>query len=414
MSALLNSQSFLTSPGRTTEGDVVSLHLLQLAFGERKCSASGKIVYEGLEYCEERYSQDLSGGVFPLRAQAIHTRLLSSQTIEKFRHHPDREDSVNEVASPDTSVLVFSWQVKSYGQGQPSTFIGVFDINRWYHAQMPDSLRAGESLQNCPYLAVWSLDSVVEVTQSCPLLDMVVYERSFSRALPHTCPPPEQFYNPNTYNFDASCLFNAGIVHFTCSGYQKETLSYLKKAVLSLSDGISNGFSQCLMSGLLSSRLTDVQPSSLSEQEQLDAILTTAVETSALGLITGCIKKWISEEQVGSAAHLRYILEWAWDKVVNTKQDLDGICAPLFDSSSNFTDPQTLQLLQHSQRLLSNLCTILHCLLMEAQELTQREKEGVIWELEEKNLHERWQLLKQQLKDQYFLQRHQLLKKHEK
>ncbi|XP_060791293.1 serine/threonine-protein kinase 10 [Neoarius graeffei] len=43
-----------------------------------------------------------------------------------------------------------------------------------------------------------------------------------------------------------------------------------------------------------------------------------------------------------------------------------------------------------------------------------REKEATIWELEEKNLHERWQLLKQQLKDQYFLQRHQLLKKHEK
>ncbi|KAM9450400.1 serine/threonine-protein kinase 10 [Clarias gariepinus] len=43
-----------------------------------------------------------------------------------------------------------------------------------------------------------------------------------------------------------------------------------------------------------------------------------------------------------------------------------------------------------------------------------REKEGTIWELEEKNLHERWQLLKQQLKEQYFLQRHQLLKKHEK
>ena len=46
--------------------------------------------------------------------------------------------------------------------------------------------------------------------------------------------------------------------------------------------------------------------------------------------------------------------------------------APLFDSSSNFTDPQTLQLLQHSQRLLGNLSAIFHCLLSEAQELTQR------------------------------------------
>lgn len=46
--------------------------------------------------------------------------------------------------------------------------------------------------------------------------------------------------------------------------------------------------------------------------------------------------------------------------------------APLFDCSSNFTDPQTMQLLQHSQRLLGNLSTIFHCLLSEAQELTQK------------------------------------------
>uniref|UniRef100_A0A673IYN4 AT hook containing transcription factor 1 n=1 Tax=Sinocyclocheilus rhinocerous TaxID=307959 RepID=A0A673IYN4_9TELE len=307
-------------------GDVVSLHLLQLAFGERKCLASGKIIYEGLEYCEERYSQDLNGTAFPLRAPANNTRLISCQTIEKFRHHPDRDDSMNEVASPDTSVSVFSWQVKSYGQGQPSTFIGVFDINRWYHAQMPDSLRTGESLRNCPYLAVWSLDCVIETTAPYTLLDILIHERSLSRGLPYTCPPPEQFFHPTTYNFDGSCLLNAGIVHFTCSGYQKETLSYLKKVAPSLGDSISNGYSRCLMSGLLSSRLADVQPSSLSQEEQLDAILCTAVETSSLGLITGCIKQWTTEEQPGSAVNLRYILEWAWNKVVRTKDELDEIC----------------------------------------------------------------------------------------
>uniref|UniRef100_A0A4W4FSJ4 AT hook containing transcription factor 1 n=1 Tax=Electrophorus electricus TaxID=8005 RepID=A0A4W4FSJ4_ELEEL len=354
------------------EGDIVSLHLLQLAFGERKCLASGKILYEGLEYCEERYSQDLNGTVYPLRAHATNTRLLSCQTIEKYRQHPDREDSMSEVASPDTSVSIFSWQVKSYGQGQPSTFIGIFDINRWYHAQMPDSLRAGESLRNCPYLAVWSLDSVVEMTAPCPLLDVVVHDRSLSRGLAYTCPPPEQFFSPTTYNFDASCLLNSGIVHLTCAGYQKETLGYLKKSVPSLSDGISSGYSRCLMSGLLSSRLADVQPSSLSQEEQLDAILMAAVETSSLGMITGCIKQWTTDELPGSAGNLRYILEWAWDRVVRTKEELDRICAPLFDSSSNFTDPQTLQLLQHSQRLLCNISTIFHCMLNEAQELTQR------------------------------------------
>ncbi|XP_071368388.1 protein ELYS isoform X1 [Centroberyx affinis] len=360
------------------EGDVVSLHLLQLAFSERKCLASGKILYEGLEYCEERYSQEVSGAAFPLRAQATNTRLLSCQTIEKFRPHPDRDDSMNEVASPDTSVSIFSWQVKAYGQGTPSTYIGVFDINRWYHAQMPDSLRTGESLRSCPYLAVWSLDPVVEMVSPRPLLDVVVHDRSLSRGLPFTCPPPEQFFNPTTYNFDATCLLNSGIVHLTCSGYQKETLSFLKKAAPCSSDIISTSYSRCLMSGLLSSRLADTQPSSLSQEEQLDAILSTAVETSSLGLITGCIKQWTAEEQPGSALNLRYILEWAWNKVVHTKEELDGICAPLFDSSSNFTDPQTMQLLQQSQRLLGNLSTIFHCLLSEAQELTQKGLVGLI------------------------------------
>ncbi|KAG9344769.1 hypothetical protein JZ751_010456 [Albula glossodonta] len=360
------------------EGDVVSLHLLQLAFGERKCLASGKILYEGLEYCEERYSQDLSGTAFPLRAQATNTRLLGCQTIEKFRHHPDRDDSMNEGASPDTSVSIFSWQVKSYGQGRPSTYMGVFDINRWYHAQMPDSLRTGESLYTCPYLAVWSLDAVVDISARCPLLDVLVHERSLSRGLPYTWPPPEQFFSPTTYNFEATCLLNTGVIHVACSGYQKETLSFLKRSAPSLSESIPDGYSRCLMSGLLSPRLADVQPSSLSQEEQLDAILSAAVETSSLGLITGCIKQWTAEEQPGSAVNLRYILEWAWNKVVVTKEELDGICAPLFDSSSNFTDPQTLQLLQHCQRLLGNLSTIFHCLLNEAHELTQKGAIGLV------------------------------------
>ncbi|XP_044055281.1 protein ELYS isoform X2 [Siniperca chuatsi] len=360
------------------EGDMVSLRLLQLAFSERKCLASGKILYEGLEYCEERYSQELSGTAFPLRAQATNTRLLSCQTIEKFRPHPDRDDSMNEVASPDTSVSIFSWQVKAYGQGTPSTYIGVFDINRWYHAQMPDSLRTGESLQDCPYLAVWSLDPMVQMVSAHVLLDVVVHDRSLSRGLPFTCPPPEQYFNPTTYNFDATCLINSGIVHLTCSGYQKETLSFLKKAAPCSSDIISTSYSRCLMSGLLSSRLADTQASSLSQEEQLDAILCTAVETSSLGMITGCIKQWTAEEQPGSALNLRYILDWAWNKVVQTKEELDGICAPLFDSSSNFTDPQTMQLLQHSQRLLGNLSIIFHCLLSEAQELTQKGLVGLM------------------------------------
>ncbi|XP_012499795.1 PREDICTED: protein ELYS [Propithecus coquereli] len=355
-----------------TEGDVLSLHLLQLAFGDRKCLASGQILYEGLEYCEERYTLDLTDGMFPLRGQTSNTKLLGCQSIEKFRSHGDREEGMNEALSPDTSVSVFTWQVNIYGQGKPSMYLGLFDINRWYHAQMPDSLRSGEYLHNCSYFALWSLDSVVNRTYPHYILDILIHERSLSRGVPPSYPPPEQYFNPSTYNFDATCLLNSGVVHVTCTGFQKETLTFLKKSGPSLNEVIPDGYNRCLIAGLLSPRLIDIQPSSLSQEEQLEAILSAAIQTSSLGLLTGCIKRWIAEEQPNSAANLRFVLEWTWNKVVLTKEKFDRLCTPLFDGSCRFIDPQTIQSIQQCYLLLSNLNTVLSCFTSEAQEITER------------------------------------------
>ncbi|XP_061847084.1 protein ELYS isoform X2 [Colius striatus] len=355
-----------------SEGDVVSLHLLQLAFGDRKHLTSGQVMYEGLEYCDERYSLDLTGEAFPLRGQTSNTKLLSCQTVEKFRNHVDRDDSVNEVISPDTSVSIFSWQVKTYGQGKPSTYLGVFDINRWYHAQMPDSLRPEEFLQDCPYFAFWSLDSVISTTSPNLILDILVHERSLSRGVPPSYPPPEQFFSPSTYNFDGTCLLSSGVVHMTCTGFQKEALNFLKKSGPSISETIHESYNRCLVAGLLSPRLVDVPPSSLSQEEQLEAVLSAAVRTGSLELLTGCIKHWTCEEQPRSAANLRFVLEWTWNKVICTKEEFDQLCVPLFDGSCNFVDPQTLQSLWHCQLLLNNLSTVFNSFRTEARELTEK------------------------------------------
>ncbi|XP_059533575.1 protein ELYS isoform X4 [Myotis daubentonii] len=308
-----------------SEGDVLSLHLLQLAFGDRKCLPSGQILYEGLEYCEERYTLDLTCGMFPLRGQTSNTKLLGCQSIEKFRSHGDREEGMSEALSPDTSVSIFTWQVNIYGQGKPSIYLGIFDINRWYHAQMPDSLRSGESLHNCSYFALWSLDSVVNMTSPHYILDILVHERSLSRGLAPSYSPPEQFFNPSSYNFDATCLLNSGVVHITCTGFQKETLTFLKKSGPFINEVISDSYNRCLMAGLLSPRLIDMQPSSLSQEEQLKAVLSAAIHTSSLGLLTGYIRRWILDEQPNSAANLRFVLEWTWNKVVLTKEEFDRL-----------------------------------------------------------------------------------------
>merc|ERR1711874_658 len=51
--------------------------------------------------------------------------------------------------------------------------------------------------------------------------------------------------------------------------------------------------------------------------------------------------------------------------------------------------------------------------LQQKQQL-MRAREAAIWEMEERQLHERHQLAKRQLKDMFFLQRHQMLVHHEK
>ncbi|XP_004853539.1 protein ELYS isoform X2 [Heterocephalus glaber] len=355
-----------------SEGDVLSLHLLQLAFGDRKCLTSGQILYEGLEYCEERYTLDLTGGMFPLRGQTSNTKLLGCQSIEKFRPHGDREEGVSEALSPDTSVSVFTWQVNVYGQGKPAIYLGLFDINRWYHAQMPDSLRSGEYLHNCSYFALWSLESVVSRTFPHAILDILVHERSLSRVIPSSYPPPEQFFNPSTFSFDATCLLNSGIVHITCAGFQKETLTFLKKSGPSLSEVIPDGYNRCLVAGLLSPRLIDIQPSNLTQEEQFEAILSAAIQTSSLGLLIGCVRNWITQEQPNSAVNLRFVLEWTWNKVIITKEEFDKLCTPLFDGSCRFIDPQTIQSMQQCHLLFSNLTTVLSCFVTEAQEITER------------------------------------------
>ncbi|XP_018415472.1 PREDICTED: protein ELYS [Nanorana parkeri] len=367
---------YLWAVQATQSGKDISLHLLQLAFGDRKCLASGQIIYEHLEYCEERYSLDLSASSLSLslRSQTNSTKLLGCQTIEKFRAHSEREDGLHEVSSPDTSVTIFSWQVSTYGHGKPSIYMAVFDINRWYQAQMPDSLRPGQFLRNCSYIAFWSLEAVVNVTQDS-IFDMLVHERSFSRGAPTSYPPPEQFFYPSTYNFDATCLLSSGLIHITCTGFQKETLYFLKNSGSSLNETIPDGYSRCLVAGLLSPRLADVQPSSLSQEEQLQAVLSTAVETSSISLLTRCIKLWTAEEQPRSATNLRFVLEWTWNKVSLVKREFDRLCLPLFDGSCNFIDPQTLHSLHHCQLRLRNLTTVLNCFITEAQELT---KQGLI------------------------------------
>lgn len=58
-------------------------------------------------------------------------------------------------------------------------------------------------------------------------------------------------------------LFKLWFLMFTNQSLQ--TLTFLKKSGPSLSEFIPDGYNRCLMAGLLSPRLADIQPSNLTQ-----------------------------------------------------------------------------------------------------------------------------------------------------
>ncbi|XP_053918337.1 protein ELYS-like [Cuculus canorus] len=340
-----------------SKGDVLSLHLLQLTFGDRKRLASGQVMYEGLKHCTERFSLDLASGNLPWGRQNSNIELLRCQTIEDFYDDVDKEDNGNEVTSPYTSISIFCWQVNTHGQEKTAAYLGVFDINRWYDAEMPDSIRPEKFLLDCPYFALWTLEKVTSTVPPEPILDVLVHGTSLTWGAPPSYLPPDQILNASGYNFG---------MYFTAFNSEKIKLS---------SDAIF-WFSHSMFSLKTQTKPEHPKPHkpSLDDvEEQLEAILSAAVQTGSLELLTGCIKHWTSEKQPNSAAKLQFIRDCAWKKVVYTKDEFDHICVPLFDGSSRFLDPEKRQSLQHCQDLLDNLSRVLSCFQREPQELTDKD-----------------------------------------
>ena len=83
----------------------------------------------------------------------------------------------------------------------------------------------------------------------------------------------------------------------------------------------------------------------------------------------------------------------------------------IFIESLNESHDMSLKRLSESHR--DKLALLERQFLQQKQQL-MRAKEAAIWELEERHLHDKHQLQKRQLKDSFFLQRHQMLVRHEK
>ena len=80
--------------------------------------------------------------------------------------------SVSSIAA-DLTVMIFVWEAQS--DNEKVYHVGVFDLNRWYHAQMPRNIRWEKATapKVCSFVTFHSLSTAIEEAQ-CPLIVSIV------------------------------------------------------------------------------------------------------------------------------------------------------------------------------------------------------------------------------------------------
>uniref|UniRef100_UPI00358F71AF protein ELYS-like n=1 Tax=Myxine glutinosa TaxID=7769 RepID=UPI00358F71AF len=359
-----------TRPGIDNE---IILHMFQMEFKERTSSSSAKILYKGLNACKQRYTQIISAEMSAEQAGHTVCSLLGCHTVERYRHESSDTSLLGEESLPNTSVVIFVWETAKNHTSRPSITLGMFDINRWYHAQMPTHLSHKELNS---YFAVWSLNLLLAEAPSQCILDTIVHEHSLTHAIPNIYPPQEPFFCPSSFSFDITCLLDEGIIHLNCPALQHEVLNSLSWAAPLSDDSLCMAYDRCATAGLLSPYFADISPSHLSWEEKMEAVLMAVLRSGHLSMFTKTVRAWAAVGNLDSVRKLCFLLQWTWNKVVLTKEEIDNLCMPLFDGSSRVADPLALSLLRKAHACLLNLKSILNLFLKEAPALIDTEDIG--------------------------------------
>ena len=196
--------------------------------------------------------------------------------------------------------------------------------------------------QQCPYFSFTSLEDVVQTAResnfgsnnnraaaasaSSNVVSVGVDLSSLSRYQSLT--NAEQHFFPSSLAFDLTCLLDVGIVTCANLGFQRKVLLELLNQgrsglvepqhlhQLCTAAGLilrEDGFHHEGAGGSMLSAFSDVR-------EQRAQLLTVALENHLVGLLTGCVAHWRDGKYAQADCTLKFILDWAWERLTHTKQ----------------------------------------------------------------------------------------------
>ncbi|KAL3861435.1 hypothetical protein ACJMK2_007469 [Sinanodonta woodiana] len=360
------------------EPDTSFVTLYQLTFNKKTMYHNYGVFYEELTSVCLRIDHELTAS--PVQIQSRYgggSRVLACYTLEDPHFTTTKildDESFDEgVHGPDLSLCLFVWEASEGGaHAKLTNHMAIFDMNRWYHAQMPSSVRhPGGPIDTCPYFAYFSLDSTLEKAANDKLLTVFVGMKSLRKYIDKSPMPSEQFFYPASLAFNAIVVTEGGLLEVKFLGSQRQALSDMVKKGPAAFHQPQDMYRLFLFLGLLPRphEAASLMPNSTYHKE---ALLTVMLNQNLMGFIISCIQQWAGGEYEHHGCTLTFLLNWAWDKVSQTKQQIDNTCTCLYDWSGLMLDQRSLETLYTCYKRLNSVIIIFKALVDQSSSITEQ------------------------------------------
>ncbi|XP_043200348.1 protein ELYS-like, partial [Amphibalanus amphitrite] len=309
-------------------GSVASAALYALLYTERSWE-EGIPVYRGLQQAGRKLVYDLTTTPEQPDAGRVSASCLLSAFALPAAGLESSGGGDDSLAPRDGTCCALAWEAWTEDGASACTCLALFDLNRWYQAQLPHRVDAA-GLERCEYLRFFSLDAS----------DGIVMGVSVRAA------------EPRSGLLTATLLLDVGVQTMSFCGPQEQLLRALQAT-----GGAQ--LSQPLQAYEAARRLGLVSAGAVSPAEQREALLTLALERGFSSLLASCATRWSSGDSDPGGCTLRALLNWLWQHAVEVVSRIDASCVPLFDMSAGNLSDEDLAILHGLRAQLDGMVTVL-------------------------------------------------------
>ncbi|CAH4028848.1 unnamed protein product [Pieris brassicae] len=271
----------------------------------------------------------------------------------------------------DTMLNLCQLVWECWGEQTKSSHYGMllFDLDQWYKDQMP----ATYQLQSNTFMSTaWCS----ELGRGSLTLDLRLDPSSLS-PYSHATRLEEHFY-PNSLLYNCVCLNTSEAIKLHTVGIQRQIINSISSSGPSCLLSPARLYASCMSAGLMPAYITADSDNSVDEQRKF--LLSVVLEARLSQFLKRCAQDWATGTHTGVGCTLTFLVDWAWKRAIELKENAKDLILPLF-TSATLPDRNVIRCLEHSVQQLSQLTGLLDAVITKCCNLVVPE---ALSEIEEK------------------------------